>query len=321
MGDPYYVAQTIVYDNASEDDTREVVAREYPDVVLVAGAANMGFAGACNEAAAIAEGKFLAFLNPDAVVEPGWIGPLLDCVADDPTVGAAMSMIVWSDDPRRVLASGNSVHPSGIAFRRDFGEPAKPGPPCEVGAITGGAVLIRRELFRRMNGFEGSFFMYYEDTDLSLRLGLMGLRCMVAPHSRVRHDHVATVSARKLYYLERNRYLSLLSLTPHRLLGCMLPSMVYAELLSWVFSLRMGPALTRAKACAWIDVWRRRSWVLRRRTQIAQKCGSHSLRGAFTPRICLTYLGGASGRGVRVAEGVGDMLGRLSLALANLLKG
>jgi GT2 family glycosyltransferase/2-polyprenyl-3-methyl-5-hydroxy-6-metoxy-1,4-benzoquinol methylase len=83
----------------------------------------------------------------------------------------------------------------------------------EVPAFCGAAVLLRRSALEEVGAFDGSFFMYYEDTDLSLRMRQHGWRLVYNPEARVRHHHSATAvewSPRFCYYTERNRLLMLL---------------------------------------------------------------------------------------------------------------
>jgi len=82
----------------------------------------------------------------------------------------------------------------------------------DVPAFCGAAALLRRSALAEVGLFDESFFMYYEDTDLSLRLRRHGWRLVYTPHARVRHHHSATAvewSPRFCYYTERNRLLML----------------------------------------------------------------------------------------------------------------
>jgi len=231
--------EIIVYDNSSTDGTQDLVRPYSSDVQLIEGADNIGFPAACNRGADVAQGEFLAFLNPDTTVEPHWLSPLIGMLKSDPSVGAVTPQIVFADYPEKVNTCGNQVHFSGITYCREFGAPVSDKSPTEVGAVSGAAFAVRKRLFEDLGGFESSFFLYYEDTDLSFRIRCAGLRCMAVYGSRVRHAYRPSFNnSAKIFYLERNRYLSLLSLVAWPVFILMLPSLALMELASWSHSLQ-----------------------------------------------------------------------------------
>jgi GT2 family glycosyltransferase len=287
----YEPFEVIVYDNASTDGTQALIREHYPEVQLIEGKSNIGFAAANNCAADLAKGELLAFLNPDTIVAPNWLLPLIDALESDQTVGAVTPELVLTEAPDTVNACGNEVHLSGITYCRRFGMPTSEETPIEVGAVSGAAFVLRRELFEQLGGFEPSFFLFFEDTDLSLRLRCLGFRCLAVPASRVRHDHKPAFTHDKIFYLERNRYLSLLSLMNSWTFVAMLPSLLLMELAVGGYCIMRGRRTLGAKARAWQDVARRLSWVQERRQQYANKCISHAfLLQAFSPRLRIHYL-------------------------------
>ena len=108
------------------------------------------------------------------MVEPGWLRALIAVLESDPTAGAATPQIIFADRPEVVNACGNEVHFSGITYCREYGAPVSEKSPTEVGAVSGAAFVIRKRLFEDLGGFEPTFFLYYEDTDLSLRIRCRG---------------------------------------------------------------------------------------------------------------------------------------------------
>jgi GT2 family glycosyltransferase len=292
----YSPVQTIVFDNASTDGTVDSIRSVYSEVRLVESEVNIGFAAANNRAAALAEGDFLAFLNPDTRVEPDWLLPLLQVLESDRTVGAVTPSLVFGDARDTLNACGNEVHLSGITYCRDYGGPATDGPPVEVGAISGAAFAIRKDLFLKVGGFEERFFLYFEDTDLSLRLRCTGLRSMAVPYSRVRHAYKAAFGSDKILFLERNRYLSLSSLMSKRILFMMLPSLLVVEVASWGYCALRGRPAMAAKAKAWRDVVRMWPWVRQRRRRYGGNFTNHAfVLGAFSTRLRVQYVGSGTG--------------------------
>jgi GT2 family glycosyltransferase len=246
----------IVYDSGSADRSVEV-ARRYP--VRVVADSNLGYGVANNRAARLARGRWLVFLNPDTAVEAGWLDRLLDPLADRP--GLATSRIVLMDRPDLIDACGNEVHLSGITVCRHHGRAAEPAVSTErILAVSGAAFAIDKASFDCLGGFDERYFMYLEDTDLSLRAAIAGLPCWHVGASVVRHRHVPSVGARKLFWLERNRYQMLLTVWSGPTLLRLLPSLALVEALTWAYALLGGPSALAAKAGAWrellADPWR-----------------------------------------------------------------
>lgn len=137
--------------------------------------------------------------------------------------------------------------------------------PFEISAISGAAFAMRKEVFQRLGGFETSFFMYYEDTDLSLRIRRLGLSCFVLPVSVVFHAFKESFHPQKIYFLERNRYLSLFSLFSFYPLILMLPSLLVMETVTWGYCLMKGGTTLRAKYSSWIAVVKNSGWIRERK--------------------------------------------------------
>ena len=160
--------EVIVVDNASSDGSAGWLAQSYPQIHLVNSPDNLGFAGGNNLGAHYANGRYLAFLNPDTVVEPGWLEALIAALESHPEAGLATSKILLLSDPERINTCGNDVHISGITLCRGMGLLRQSfSSQEEVSAASGAAFVIRKDVFEALDGFDERFFMYMEDTDLS----------------------------------------------------------------------------------------------------------------------------------------------------------
>jgi GT2 family glycosyltransferase len=265
--------EVIVVDNASQDGSPEKVARYFPQVRLVSNPENSGFGGGNNTGARYAQGQYLAFLNPDTVVEPGWLEALISALEADPTAGLATSKILLLSDPGRINTCGNDMHISGLTLCRGMGLPSTAYHTLEeVGAVSGAAFAVRRKLFESLGGFDPGFFLYMEDTDLSLRARLAGFRCLFVPDSVVYHDYRLTFGPKKTYYQERNRYLMLLKVLRKRTLLALLPALLLAELVTWGFILLREPRRIGNKWLAYGSVLKDWPSILkaRRLTQLSR---------------------------------------------------
>jgi hypothetical protein len=157
----------------------------------------------------------------------------------------------------------------------------------EVTAVSGAAFAIRRDLFEGLGGFDGSFFMYMEDTDLSWRARLAGYRCIHVADSIVYHDYTLRLGPMKVFYQERNRYMMLLKSLRWPTLLVLLPGLLLAEAVTWGFVLMQGWPHWRNKLRAYIWIVAHWSEVMegRRRTKGLRKVRDRDLIAAFTHRL------------------------------------
>ena len=191
---------------------------------------NLGFAGGANLGAREATGDVLAFLNPDAVAEPGALRRLEAVLADD-AIGIAMARLRLFDRPHLLNSSGTVVHVSGIGWAGGYGEPVETlDEQRDVPAPSGAAMAMRAQTFRELGGFAEELFMYLEDLELGWRARLAGYRVVVEPAADVLHEYEYGRNPRKSYFLERNRLVFVLSAYSARQLVLLAPLLVLTEL-------------------------------------------------------------------------------------------
>ncbi len=177
---------------------------------------NDGFGAAFNSGAAAARrlggpGQFIAALNDDTSVVPGWLTPLGAALADGTRVGAVQpKLVVGGSVPRRINSVGVQLDQAGAGSDVGLGECDGPewntAGPIEI--FSGGAVLFSDDFLRELGGFDERYFLYYEDVDLALRGAERGWTYRYVPSSRVEHWAGSTTSTlgdelRRLQ--ERNR--------------------------------------------------------------------------------------------------------------------
>ena len=266
--------EVIVVDNGSGDDSCDVVRRQYPRVRLLERRHNTGFPAANNAGARAARGRHLAFLNNDTEPESNWLEALRNDLDADPVNGFAASRIVYLDDPSTVDSAGDVVTRSGGTFKRGHGAPASSvEEPDEVFSACGAACLFRRDVFEQVGGFDETFFLVFEDVDLSYRAQLLGYRCRYVPAAIVRHAGSATLgrmSPTAIYYGQRNLEWLYLKNTPGILIPLTLPSHLLYTAAGALYYASRG-ALVPFVAAKWNAlkgiprVWRQRRAIQRRR--------------------------------------------------------
>lgn len=210
-----------VVDNASTDGTEDLLRRRFPEVEVLQTGENLGFAGGCNvglrHLLAAGFGSVL-LLNPDAYVRPDCIELLAEHLALDQRCGAVSPVILdhVADGPATVWFGGGTIDwATGATYHRGQGEaPADLGAaPLPTDRINGGAVLLRASALRDVGLFDTDYFLYYEETDLSVRLTRAGWHLAVLPASLAVHESSSSTGGNLgriyNYYLTRGRLLFL----------------------------------------------------------------------------------------------------------------
>jgi GT2 family glycosyltransferase len=186
--------EVIVVNNASTDETREVLSHFGGLVRVIDNETNRGFVDACNQGAGVARGRFLVFLNNDTVVLPGWLDALVETAERDHRAGAVGSLFLYPDG--RVQEAGAILWSNGEAFHYGWGRSAEDRRftfAREVDYCSGASLLIRRELFERLGGFDRRYApAYYEDADLCMGVRSLGYAVVYQPLSRLIHYEGAT---------------------------------------------------------------------------------------------------------------------------------
>ncbi len=181
--------EVIVVDNGSSDGTREFLATLGGDVQIIHNQENAGFAKACNQGARAARGRYLVFLNNDTIPLQGWLTALVDEANAHPDVAAVGSKLLYAD---------GTIQHAGVAFSRVFLSPfhvyrlfPADAPVVnrrrEFQAVTAACMLVRRERFEAVDGFDEGYRNGFEDVDLCLKMRERGGRIVYQPKSVLYH--------------------------------------------------------------------------------------------------------------------------------------
>lgn len=186
--------EVLVIDNASHDDSLEVVRRAAPFARVFAQSANRGFAAAANLGALQARSPWLAVLNNDTEASPGWIRACLEATQRHPDASFLASRVLDFQVRDTIDSAGDCLLRGGIGYRRGHGLPdgAEYSEELEVFCASGSAALYRKAAFEAAGGFDERFFAYLEDVDLGLRLRAQGYRGYYVPTAEVYHRGGAT---------------------------------------------------------------------------------------------------------------------------------
>jgi GT2 family glycosyltransferase len=280
--------EVILVDNGSSDDTPLIAQSYQKRIHYIHLPVNLGFAEGNNVGAAISKGEFLVFLNPDTVPHPGWLGTLVRPLFQDSRIGLTTSRIMLSDQPCLVNTCGNDITWTGLAVCRGLQEPAEQWRQAgDVAAVSGAACAVRSSVFHELGGFDKTLFLYYEDTDLSLRARLAGYWIWYVPDSVLTHHYSFRFSPTKTYYQERNRWLALMKVLQPGTLFLLLPGLLLGEIMAWIYAGLHGPAHFRAKWQGWLWIWRHRNIIRaqRRHVQALRRVTDSEMLALWSPRL------------------------------------
>lgn len=172
--------ELIIVDNGQDDGLR-TWAEQKGHLMLVP-EENIGFGNACNLGAAKASSDFLFFLNPDALLSEDTIPALLEAAGRHPDASAFGPAILGGD------GSVFSVNPSVILPRTKRGKRGlKPASETALQSLNGAALLVRRQAFEAIGGFDPEIFLFFEDDDLGLRLSGSQGPLIYVPSAKVTH--------------------------------------------------------------------------------------------------------------------------------------
>ena len=215
------VADVIVADNNSDDDSVSFLKTNYPDVSIIQLTENFGYAEGYNQALKKITYEYYILLNSDVEVTEGWLTPLIEYLDNHLEVAALQPKILSQRDKQYFEyagASGGFIDKYGYPFCRGriFDSVEKDvhqyDTPIEIFWASGACMAIRAEDFHDCGGFDSTFFAHMEEIDLCWRLNARGRKLMCIPQSTVYHVGGATLdeeSPRKTFLNFRNNLLML----------------------------------------------------------------------------------------------------------------
>ena len=206
----YGAIEIVVVDNGSDEDVRDMLAAEFPEIRMVRLDKNQGFAGGNNRGIEISQGKYIALINNDAIAEPQWVSSMVAAAGAGPSIAAVASIIIDGNRPGKLDSCGVGIGLDGMSRQAMRGMPIpKLLESKEALLFSGCACLLRMDALKEVGLFDEDFFAYCEDTDLGLRMRRAGWKIIIAQGAYVKHFYSMTggkFSLQKVYWVERNHF-------------------------------------------------------------------------------------------------------------------
>jgi len=280
--------EVVIVDNGSVDGSLTGLEEKYPqlDIKIERLKTNLGFAPANNIGSKLGRGQWLVFLNADAFPSPDWLEQLVSASHQYSEYICFSSRQVQDGNKTLLDGEGDSYHISGMAWRRSYNKPVYELPePVEVFSACGAAMMVRKQDFLDLGGFDETYFSYFEDVDLGFRLQLAGKKTLLLPRSIVYHIGSASTGRRSdftVYHQYRNLIWTFLKNMPFPLLQLFLPFHITVLLFYWVVTTLRGQGRVFIKAV--YDALRDlpRVLVKRRKIQSERKAGPKDIISAMS---------------------------------------
>lgn len=248
--------EVVLVDNASKDNSVNLVKENFTWVKLLVLDKNTGFSEGNNVGVENAIGEYIVFLNTDTSVEKNWLSELVKKIVSDDEIGACSSQVLCNDGRNIINTIGGFWSIMGISGSMGEGKP-KDTFENETFTFspTGCSMIIKTDLYKRVGGFDNEYFLYCEDADLGWRLWNQKFKVVVAPSSIVYHKVTASLKSlgKKTFnewyhfYSSRNRFLTIVKNARFGDLLWMIPLYFFSHLV-WVVLYFMSGRYTAAKA-------------------------------------------------------------------------
>lgn len=218
--------EVIILDNASPKRLPKLPGKK---INVVKSASNLGFGRGINKASQKAKGEYLIVLNPDTILEKNSLAILTKKIEADPSIGIIGPGM--RDENGKLLRSISSrPSPLTLLFAMSFLNKLFPNNPfskkyymdglymkkdVDVDVIGGACLVLKRKVFEKIGGFDERFFMYFEESDLCIRIAALGLRVVYSPGAKITHlvgrsmtnkDMIESIFVRSRYLYLRKYY-------------------------------------------------------------------------------------------------------------------
>ena len=239
--------QVYIIDNDSSEETLSYLKTNYEEAIILpredgnySAANNLGFRTALEDGA-----DYLVALNMDTEVEANFLVELVKALELNQQAGIAQAKILLHQKGKKenkLNSIGNIIHFLGFGFTDGYGKDdfQIDGYPEIKGYASGCAFIITKEAFTLVGGLNEEFYMYHDDVELSLKVKLAGYKIILASQARVWHKYEFERSVKMFYYMERNRYLTLIIFASKRYLALIALPLFFMDIAMFVFAVLNG---------------------------------------------------------------------------------
>jgi len=294
-----------IVDNATTPETQAYLREMYPEAVILPNKENSGWGGGNNvgiEQAWKDGCEDIVFSNMDVIVDPQWLKELVEAAYTDQKIGMVQSQLLlhpMKDGVQRINSLGNEIHFLGFGYCKGYGKvdrvhnPPQPsltlreGEFEDISYASGASCYVKGEVLKKTGLCDPDFFMYHDDMEICLKARFAGYRIVLAPKSIMWHKYEFGRSILQVYYMERNRLITMLEFYKLPTLILFAPAFLFMELGVFCGSLAGGYA--KPKLRSWGYFFKPGSWrkikEKRRAIQAMRTMSDRNLMAAWTGKI------------------------------------
>ncbi len=247
---PQEFVNVYIVDNASSSETITYLKTEYPEAQILpredgnySAANNLGFKTALAD-----DCEYLVTVNMDTEMDENWLSELVNALNNNPEAGIAQSKILLfpkteeEKNHPKINSLGNVINFLGFGFTSAYGEMDRDidGYPEINGYASGCSFIVCSEVINKIGFYNEEYYMYHDDLEFSLKAKLAGYKVILAPKSIIFHKYEFSRSTKMIYYMERNRYLTLMAFYPSFLLFLIVLPIIVMDMGMLFYSLLSG---------------------------------------------------------------------------------
>ena len=265
-------SEIIVVDNISSDGSQTKCKEEFPNIKLIQNEKNLGYCGGNNIGIKEAKGDYIVILNPDTIVEPNCIEELVSA-QNKFGDGLYQPKILSLNEENIVQSTGNMLHIFGFGFARDKGKKDVNDivEIQKIGYASGTCLFTTRKVIEKIGLLDEFLFLYHDDLDLGWRAAQIGINSYYVPKSKIFHVESYSLkwSAKKFYWLERNRKYCLRTHYSKETYKKIKFSLILVDLFVWAFYFSKG--FLGAKIKAELEIWKNRKIIEKKYYELEKK--------------------------------------------------
>ena len=268
----YTNLEILVVDNISSDGSQKKCKEQFPDIRLIQNEKNLGYCGGNNVGIREAKGEFIVILNPDTIVKEDWLEEMFYAY-DEFGEGLYQPKIISLNEPGVIQSTGNMIHVFGFGFARDKGKKniEKKEIIEKIGYASGTCLFTSKNVLDKVGLLDEFLFLYHDDLDLGWRAAQIGINSYYVPKSEIYHAESYSLrwSAKKFYWLERNRKYCLQTHYSKETYKKMGFSLMLVDLFVWMFYFSKG--FLGAKIRAELDIFKNRKIIEKKYFELESK--------------------------------------------------
>ena len=268
----YTNLEIIVVDNISSDGSQTECKEKFPNIKLIQNEKNLGYCGGNNIGIKEAKGEFIVILNPDTIVEPNWINELISAY-NEFGEGLYQPKILSLNEENIIQSTGNMLHVFGFGFARDKGNKItnKIEKIEKIGYASGTCLFTSKKVIEKVGVLDEFLFLYHDDLDLGWRAAQIGIDSHYVPKSKIFHVESYSLkwSAKKFFWLERNRKYCLLTHYSKETYEKMRFSLALVDLFVWAFYFSKG--FLGAKIKAELEIKKNKVFIERKYQELEKR--------------------------------------------------